>query len=368
MELAFFQSLPLFNKSVLRPAITSFTPPRASLPPPHRQTLTIPLKEPIGYPVTAYEEPSSSETPLLFLQNPTGFGTTQTYWDPFIEQLNNFPSTHPLRQRSYYTLDWIGSGDCDPKPRTSSPYLPSYYAEQLKHFVESNNIRPILVGVGTVEPVAIWLAYHYPQLVGGVILSNGLSKKFITRPKTWKQRLSWSLFSSPLGLIFWYSCTTRSFLRGFARKNLLTSEDDEILEAFVKRARAGSRDVVQARRVRYGAFTFLSGNHFDDYRNMMGKITVPFYYLVTPTKKKPSTSQILKALRPYLPIEASEGVLLEDRSERLVDRIGMLGTGGGELIDSGFELWFEDPSTAAKGLERGINWVEANQKRQMATS
>ena len=219
----------------------------------------------------AYEahNTENAATPLLLI-HPIGVGLAGKFWQPVIEQWQG---------RTLYVPDLLGCGDSD-LPRRA--YSPRDWAEQLHHFIQEVIQRPVIVVVqGALLPVALEMMADKTMThsVAGAVLSGPPAWRLITEPTpTWRQRLNWSLFKSPLGWGFYQYARTQKFLKSFSERQLF-DQSDYVTDEWLAMLNAGSRDMA----TRYAVFSFLAGFWRQDYRGAIASIQQPVLVIMGKT-------------------------------------------------------------------------------------
>jgi pimeloyl-ACP methyl ester carboxylesterase len=215
----------------------------------------------------AYEVHNPTSTingvPLL-LVHPIGVGLSRKFWERFINEF--YTQGH---QNQIYNPDLLGCGDSD-MPAIPSP--PEFEAQQLQYFIENIIQKPVILVVqGALFPVAVELYEQIPDLVAGMVLSGPPTWSLISkdRPK-WRQNLAWSIFSSPIGNLFYRYARTEKFLRNFSTKRLFAFPE-KVDADWLGTLRAGASNMAS----RYAVFSFLAGFWRRDYRNRVASIQKP---------------------------------------------------------------------------------------------
>lgn len=292
---------------------------------------------------------------VVCIHTATGLGVNRTYWRPLFRLLQGDEAL--LRGFEVRSFDWIGTGDAGPKPDfVDTPYTSDDYMEQLVSYVSGLGGRMvILVAQGASEPIALRMAAQHGDLLSGMLLSNGVSTKYVTtRGEQWKKNLSYSILKSPAGNIFWDFCATYNYIEGFSRKNILLGEN--AMHEWVSLAVDGAQD----RRVRFGVFSFISGFLFGDFTDDMRRIDLPCMFLAGGQVPNPTARSKMQSARPPVPIQVQEGSFRENRLERLEHRKSMIKHCTGEVVtDAGPEMWFESPALCLPPLERFVKTLEA---------
>ncbi|MGI8932440.1 MAG: alpha/beta fold hydrolase, partial [Phormidesmis sp.] len=169
-----------------------------------------------------------------------------------------------------YSPDLLGCGESDMPARA---YAPEVWAEQLDYFIEHVVQGPVILVVqGALLPVAVRLmALPAATKVKGLVLSGPPAWRLMTTPSaTWKQRLSWQLFESPLGNLFYRYARRASFLRSFSQRQLFEHAED-VTDDWLAMLKAGSQEMAS----RYAVFSFLAGFWRQDYADAIAHIQQP---------------------------------------------------------------------------------------------
>jgi pimeloyl-ACP methyl ester carboxylesterase len=216
----------------------------------------------------AYEihQPTNTEiagVPILLI-HPIGVGLSRQFWQRFYQEFYN-TNHHNI----IYSPDLLGCGESE---RPQKAYTPVDWAKQLQFFLENVVQKPVIViAQGALFPVAIELFKLAPNLITGLILSGPTAWKVTTKnaPK-WEQKLLWSIFSSPIGNLFFRYARTRKFLSSFSQKQLFASSaavDEEWLDTLAADA--------QNMAGRYAVFSFLAKFWQRDYSGDIAAINKP---------------------------------------------------------------------------------------------
>lgn len=216
----------------------------------------------------AFQEIKGQGSPALLLIHPIGVGLSGKFWQPFIEQ---WTATNESSRGSVYNLDLLGCGDSDMPQRA---YMPKNWAEQLAYFIEQVAKEPVVLVVqGALLPVAVELI-NMPAVKGkikGMVLSGPPAWRLMTTPtESWKQKLAWSFFSSPLGKAFYRYARREKFLDSFSKRQLFERAED-VTAGWLSMLHKGSRDL----NSRYAVFSFLAGFWRQDYASAIAQIQQP---------------------------------------------------------------------------------------------
>ncbi|BAZ15366.1 hypothetical protein NIES4071_72380 [Calothrix sp. NIES-4071] len=215
----------------------------------------------------AYSVHNPSNTPTgapLLLIHPIGVGLSRQFWQRFCREFENLG-----HQNQIYNPDLIGCGDSD---MPAIPSTPEFEAQQLQFFIENIVQKPVILVVqGALFPVAVELYEKVPDLIAGMVLSGPPTWSLISedRPK-WRQNLAWSIFSSPIGNLFYRYARTEKFLRNFSTKRLFASSD-KVDADWLNTLRKGAENMAS----RYAVFSFLAGFWRQDYRSRVAAIQKP---------------------------------------------------------------------------------------------
>ena len=124
---------------------------------------------------------------------------------------------------------WILLG-CGASDMPKRAYRPEDWAEQLACFLSTVATEPVILVVqGALLPVAVRLmALPAAEKVKGLVLSGPPAWRLMTTPTAdWKQSLSWSLFASPLGNLFYrYARREKIFCGRFSQRQLFERVED----------------------------------------------------------------------------------------------------------------------------------------------
>ncbi len=212
--------------------------------------------------------------PALLLIHPIGVGLSKQFWQPFIQQWQQIDAPNsPI-----YNLDLLGCGQSD---MPSKAYRPEDWAEQLAYFIEHIAAEPVVLVVqGALLPVAVRLmellasdshGERLRQHVKGLVLSGPPAWRLMTTPTPgWKHQFAWSLFSSPLGNLFYRYARREKFLRSFSQRQLFENATD-VTDDWLKMLDEGSQDMAS----RYAVFSFLAGFWRQDYAEAIARIQQP---------------------------------------------------------------------------------------------
>jgi pimeloyl-ACP methyl ester carboxylesterase len=208
---------------------------------------------------------AGQKTPALLLIHPIGVGLSSQFWQPFIAAW-----TQSSADSSIYNLDLLGCGKSDMPSRA---YRPEDWAEQLAYFIEQVAQEPVVLVVqGALLPVAVGLmALPAAALVKGLVLSGPPAWRLMTSPtEAWQQKVSWRLFDSPLGNLFYRYARREKFLRSFSQRQLFDRTQD-VTEGWLAMLAEGSRNMAS----RYAVFSFLAGFWRQDYAEAIAHIQQP---------------------------------------------------------------------------------------------
>ncbi len=153
-------------------------------------------------------------------------------------------------------------------------YNPKDWAEQLAYFIEQVAKEPVILVVqGALLPVAVKLI-NMPAVKGkikGMVLSGPPAWRLMTTPtESWKQKLAWSFFSSPLGNAFYRYARREKFLDSFSKRQLFERAED-VTTGWLSMLHKGSRNL----NSRYAVFSFLAGFWRQDYASAIAQIQQP---------------------------------------------------------------------------------------------
>lgn len=204
--------------------------------------------------------------PALLLVHPIGVGLSGRFWQPFIEQWK----ANGIADNAVYNLDLLGCGESD---MPSKAYAPEDWAEQLAYFIEQGAQEPVVLVVqGALLPVAVRLmGLPAAAKVRGLVLSGPPAWRLMSTPtERWQQTLSWRLFSSPLGSLFYRYARREKFLRSFSERQLFDQPKD-VTDGWLAMLNEGAADMGS----RYAVFSFLSGFWRQDYAEAIARIQQP---------------------------------------------------------------------------------------------
>jgi pimeloyl-ACP methyl ester carboxylesterase len=216
---------------------------------------------------SSQQQQAAQKKPALLLVHPIGVGLSGQFWQPFIESWARHSAGHGS---CIYNLDLLGCGKSDMPSRA---YRPEDWAEQLAYFIEQVAQEPVVLVVqGALLPVAIRLmALPAAAQVKGLILSGPPAWRLMTSPTAaWKQAVSWRLFDSPLGNLFYRYARREKFLRSFSQRQLFDREQD-VTAGWLAMLAVGSRNMAS----RYAVFSFLAGFWRQDYAEAIAHIQQP---------------------------------------------------------------------------------------------
>jgi len=148
---------------------------------------------------------------------------------------------------------------------------------------------------GALLPVAVRLmALPAAEKVKGLVLSGPPAWRLMTTPTAdWKQSLSWSLFASPLGNLFYRYARREKFLRSFSQRQLFERVED-VTDGWLQMLETGAKDLDS----RYAVFSFLSGFWRQDYAEAIAQIQQPVLVVMgeeASTIDRTTAQQIKKA-------------------------------------------------------------------------
>ncbi|MGF1496243.1 MAG: alpha/beta fold hydrolase [Elainellaceae cyanobacterium] len=209
---------------------------------------------------------NGGDRPPLLLIHPIGVGLSRRFWYRFAQEWVGQGQASPL-----YLPDLLGCGDSD-MPHVA--YYPADWAAQLLHFLKTVVQTPaIVVAQGALFPVAIALSQQPQGLdwMRGLILAGPPAWPIMTNETpSWQDRLSWSLFDSPLGSAFYRYARRREFLRSFSARQLFA--DEAAVDAqWLDTLEAGAQDPAS----RHAVYSFLSGFWRQDYTAAIEALDVP---------------------------------------------------------------------------------------------
>ncbi len=222
----------------------------------------------------------SEATPIVLI-HPIGVGLSRRFWDRFSRQWFQSDGRNPI-----YSPDLLGCGESD-MPRVA--YCPKDWAEQLHLFVKTIVRQPaIFIVQGALFPVAIALSQmdDADEVMNGLILAGPPAWAVMTRAAaSWQQRLSWTLFNSPLGQAFYRYARRRQFLASFSAKQLF-SEPKRVDQNWLDMLVVGA----QKPESRYAVFSFLAGFWRRNYAEAIAQIQVPTLVVIGNTASSISRS------------------------------------------------------------------------------
>lgn len=205
-----------------------------------------------GYEVRDDFGEASPESPPLLLIHPIGVGLSRRFWDCFTEAWVAQAGTSGGAGNIIYNPDLMGCGESD---MPCLAYRPLDWAEQLQHFIDQVIQRPVILVVqGALFPAAIDLVKIAPQSVVGLVLSGPPAWRVMTDVASDRQQnIAWSLFKSPLGVLFYRYARRRQFLQDFSRKQLF-ARDSPIDATWLDPLVEGAKNPAS----RHAVFAFLS--------------------------------------------------------------------------------------------------------------
>ena len=251
--------------------------------------------------------------PLLLI-HPIGVGLSRHFWQRFCEEWLKTGRCNPI-----YNPDLLGCGESD-MPHVA--YIPTDWAEQLQHFVQTVVKKPVIIVVqGALLPVAIAAAHSQTaSWIRGLVLAGPPAWAVITENSTARQqRLIWNLLDSPLGNAFYRYARRQQFLKSFSTRQLFADVDSVDAE-WLNTLLAGAKNPAS----RYAVFSFLSGFWRQDYKEAIARISQPTLVVVGNTAS--SISQTGKGETP---------------DERLADYLEYLPNGRGVKISGRNVLPYE---------------------------
>ncbi|MEL6552867.1 MAG: alpha/beta hydrolase [Cyanobacteria bacterium J06621_11] len=208
---------------------------------------------------------ADSNAPALLLIHPIGVGLSRQFWQPFVHQWAQIGGASRI-----YNLDLLGCGDSE-MPRRA--YTPQDWAQQIAYFIEQIAKEPVVLVVqGALLPVAVELmSLPAKAQVKGMVLSGPPAWPLMSSETTaWKTRLAWTLFSSPLGNLFYRYARREAFLKSFSQRQLFENEAD-VTANWLQMLHGGSREM----NSRYAVFSFLAGFWRQDYSGAIAQIQQP---------------------------------------------------------------------------------------------
>lgn len=218
----------------------------------------------------AFEQVPGQGDRALLLIHPIGVGLSRRFWQPFIQQ---WTAADESTRSPIYNPDLLGCGDSDMPARA---YVPEDWAEQLAYFIDQVVQKPVILVVqGALLPVAVRLmalpAVQAKGLVKGLVLSGPPAWRLMTTPTApWKQQLSWQLFDSLLGNLFYRYARREAFLRSFSQRQLFERPED-VTADWLAMLHAGSQEMAS----RYAVFSFLAGFWRQNYAAAIAHIDQP---------------------------------------------------------------------------------------------
>lgn len=250
-------------------------------------------------PISSTAAASDPNQPAILLLHPIGVGLSRQFWQLFAEAWFKAGETVPL-----YNPDLLGNGESD-MPHVA--YYPADWAEQLAHFIRTMVRRPVvLIAQGALFPVAIALTQRSDSLdlVRGLILAGPPAWSVMTTPSpTWRNRLLWQFFDSPLGQAFYRYARREKFLRSFSIKQLFDDAAD-VDAQWLDMLQAGATDPAS----RHAVFSFLAGFWRQNYMEAMQQIAQPTLVVfgelassISRSGKKESPQDRMKDYLKHLP-------------------------------------------------------------------
>ncbi|MEL6814275.1 MAG: alpha/beta fold hydrolase [Cyanobacteria bacterium J06598_3] len=215
---------------------------------------------------TSTQSAGTQSAPALLMVHPIGVGLSGEFWRPFIIRWQ--ATNQPVG--AVYNVDLLGCGESDMPARA---YTPEDWAQQLAYFIEHIAQEPVVLVVqGALLPVAVRLMEtDAAKDIKGMVLSGPPAWRLMTTPtETWKQKLAWALFSSPLGNGFYRYARREKFLASFSQRQLFEKPED-VTDSWLAMLNAGSRNM----NSRYAVFSFLAGFWRQDYAAAIARIQQP---------------------------------------------------------------------------------------------
>ncbi len=284
----------------------------------------------------AYEVwPSSAttnQTPILLI-HPIGVGLSRRFWDRFIQSWRSTGNSQAI-----YNPDLLGCGESD-MPRAA--YQPEDWAEQLLYFIQTVVQQPVVLLVqGALFPVAIALTQKAgSEWIRGLVLSGPPAWAVMTKPTpTWQQKLSWSLFDSPLGQGFYQYAKRRQFIRNFSIRQLFDRPETVDAEWLDRLSTDGQNNAS-----RYSVFSFLAGFWRQDYTQAIENLQPPTLVVLGKT-----ASSISRSGKSELP------------AERMTDYLKHLPQGQGTEISGRNVLPYESTQAFVTAIQPFIQQVTIN--------
>jgi pimeloyl-ACP methyl ester carboxylesterase len=209
-----------------------------------------------------------SGVPLLLI-HPIGVGLSRQFWQRFCCEWYNKNHSNII-----YSPDLLGCGESD---RPKKAYTPVDWAKQLQYFLETVIQKPVIViAQGALFPVAIELFKLAPNLITGLIFSGPTAWNVTTKnAPQWQQKLLWSIFTSPIGNLFFRYARTRKFLSSFSQKQLFASRE-AVDEEWLDTLAADAKNMAG----RYAVFSFLAKFWQRDYSGDIAAINKPTLILL----------------------------------------------------------------------------------------
>ncbi len=260
----------------------------------------------------AFEQVPGQGDRALLLIHPIGVGLSRRFWQPFIQQ---WTAADESTRSPIYNPDLLGCGDSDMPARA---YVPEDWAEQLAYFIDQVVQKPVILVVqGALLPVAVRLmtqpAVQAKGLVKGLVLSGPPAWRLMTTPTAaWKQQISWQLFDSPLGNLFYRYARRESFLRSFSQRQLFERPED-VTADWLAMLHAGSLKMAS----RCAVFSFLAGFWREDYAAAIAHIHQPTLIVMGETA---STIDRTAAKQSAKQVNAGTASAAELRLQTYLDR------------------------------------------------
>jgi pimeloyl-ACP methyl ester carboxylesterase len=252
--------------------------------------------------------PNAPDGISLLLIHPVGVGLSRKFWQRFCDEWYRTGQHNQI-----FNPDLLGCGESD-MPRLA--YHPLDWAKQLQYFLQAVVQLPVVLVVqGALLPVAIELVRLQPDMIQGLVLSGPPAWTLMsTATPSWKHRVNWNLFDSPLGNGFYRYARRSQFLRSFSQRQLF-AQVEQIDAEWLSMLEQGASNPAS----RHAVFSFLAGFWRQDWSLAIAQIQQPTFVVFgeqasTITREAQATTpdEKLANYLKYLP--KAEGVKIPGRN------------------------------------------------------